>query len=167
MKLEERLKADGFEGVDPVLFYRSKTLGSNFSLHPIQLPCPWCGDMVTYPTCEHRYQAMKATNESEHNWVVGAKTAFESKERGRKVELRDPWGEHYGTFAYYVMLETVLAKATQHAEVRYWLLQTGKRPIYEDSPVDDIWGWQCRGDYRGRNLLGRAWMEVRDLLAAS
>jgi ribA/ribD-fused uncharacterized protein len=150
--------------VQPELFYRSKTKGSNFSLHSIRLLDPWTGKPRVYKTCEHRYQAMKANSQAEHDWVCEAPTAFESKERGREVKLRLMWGEHYGSYAWYVMWEVVMAKAMQHADVREWLLSTGDRPIYEDSPVDDIWGWRYENDHRGRNLLGRCWMQVRAVL---
>lgn len=164
MNREERLKADGFEGVEPVLFYRSKTLGSNFSPHPVKMICPWSGDLVYYSTCEHRYQAMKATNQADHDYVVAAVTAFASKERGREITLRDDWGEKRSATCWLVMLEIVMAKTAQHPAVKNWLKSTGDRPIYEDSPKDDIWGWQCDGDYRGRNLLGQCWMETRKCL---
>lgn len=163
MNRSERLIADGYdpEVVTPELFYRSKTLGSNFSPHSLSLLNPWSGKAIRYKTCEHRYQAMKATNENDHDYVVAAGSAFESKERGREIELREGWGEHYGDFCWYVMFEVVLAKTLQHGEVRRWLMGTEDRPIYEDSPTDDIWGWRFENDHRGRNLLGRCWMQVR------
>lgn len=38
------------------------------------------------------------------------------------------------------------------------------RRIYEDSPTDDIWGWRFQQSYTGKNLLGRCWMDVREVL---
>lgn len=168
MNREERLIADGYdpEVVKPELFYRSKTLGSNFSPHGIFLRNPWTSERTWYKTCEHRYQAMKATNGEAHDYVNAAIRPIDSKNRGREIDLREGWGERYGDFCWYVMFEVVLAKTIQHEEVRNWLISTGKRPIYEDSPTDDIWGWRYLEDHRGRNLLGRCWMQIRGVLVA-
>lgn len=168
MNLEDRLAQDGYEGVEPVLFYGHKMVKwpyfSNFSRHPVVMRCPWTGDAVHYSTTEHRYQAMKADNVTEHDWIVASVGPGVSKERGRCVSLRKEWGSDIGSFAYLVMLEAVMTKARQHSEVLASLKATGDRPIYEDSPVDDIWGWRYRMDYRGKNLLGEAWMQARALL---
>lgn len=163
MNREERLIADGYDPkvVEPVLFYRSATLGSNFSPHAVRLLDPWTGASRHYRTCEHRYQAMKATNQGDHDYVCDANRPIDSKNRGREIELREGWGEHYGQFCWYVMFEVVLAKTLQHEDVRKWLKSTKDRPIYEDSPTDDIWGWRYMDDHRGRNLLGRCWMQIR------
>lgn len=168
MDLAERLEQDGYAGQEPVLFYSKKdewSEFSNFSAHDVRLPHPFTNVMTRYRTGEHRYQAMKATTAIEHDWVREAASAFQSKERGRQVELRDPWGETYATYAYYVILETVLAKASQHTWVMGALMNTGNRPIYEDSPTDDIWGVRYRDNYRGKNLLGRCWMQTRSMVS--
>lgn len=161
MTREERLKKDGFEGVEPVLFYRSTTKGSNFSPHAVRLIDPWTGKPRVYKTGEHRYQAMKSIDQAGHDYVCAAPTPMESKNRGRSVLLRTDWGDTYGTFAWYVMFEVVMAKTLQHKDVSSWLSRTGDRPIYEDSPTDDIWGWRFQDNHSGKNLLGRCWMQVR------
>lgn len=153
----------------PVTFYSQRDkngIGSNFSRHGIWLPNPFTGEQMWYATGEHRYQAMKATNADDHAYVNAAGTAGESKRRGgpRGILLRDGWGETYGDLCWYVMLEVIYAKATQNTEARNWLHQTGNALIYEDSPVDDIWGWRFEQSYEGRNLLGRCWMQVRAML---
>jgi ribA/ribD-fused uncharacterized protein len=163
---EERLAADGFEA-PPVLFYRpGDDWGwlSNFWRGDLALPDPFTGERRAYPTGEHRYQAMKATDRDAHDWVAAAPTPGEAKDRGRAVALRDGWGERYGDLCYLVMLELVLTKGAQYP-LREALAATGERGIYEDSPTDDIWGWRCGADHRGRNLLGRCWMQARHLLA--
>lgn len=50
-------------------------------------------------------------------------------------------------------------KLAQHAYVRAKLLQTGNRPLVEDSPYDAKWGWGPNRD--GRNELGQVWMRLR------
>ena len=45
------------------------------------------------------------------------------------------------------------------------LARTGDRPIVEVSTRDPWWGARPAGDsYRGRNVLGRLWMELRQQL---
>lgn len=166
MTKEERLIKDG-AGDDPVLFYSHRNAngkGSNFSPHGLFLPNPYSGETVWHLTGEHRYQAMKATNGPDYEHIRRSPTALISKNRGREIKLRPGWGDRYGDLCYYVMLETVLAKVRQNKDVAGWLKATGDRHIYEDSPVDDIWGWRYRDDYRGRNLLGRCLMSVRHIM---
>jgi ribA/ribD-fused uncharacterized protein len=166
------LIADGYgdRDVEPVLFYHATGrygAFSNFSGHTVELQVPSQKRRRVYATGEHRFQAMKAITVKDHTWVAKAISAFDAKKRGgpRGIELRDGWGNDYGDLCWYVMLELVIAKAQQHPEVLRLLRRTGDRPIYEDSPTDDIWGWRYREDYRGKNLLGRCWMTARDLLS--
>jgi len=164
---EERLKKDG-AGEEPVLFYGHKGTEwpyfSNFSRHSVLMADPWTGRPTRYPTTEHRYQAMKSVDKEGHDYVLCSSGPGQSKTRGREVTLRDNWGETYGTFAYYVMLEAVMTKASQWPVIYRSLVSTGERLIYEDSPTDDIWGWRHANNYSGNNLLGLCWMQVRDLL---
>lgn len=169
LTLEERIKADGYEGAEPVMFFGGPF--SNFSAHGVVLPNPWTGRMVRYPTGEHRFQAMKATTKSHHDFVLAKGHPSKAKEAGRSINLRDGWGSDYGDLCWYVMVETVVAKAMQHADVMRALTETMGRPIYEDSPTDAIWGVRTApetgtgpGDFRGKNLLGRAWMRARTVL---
>jgi ribA/ribD-fused uncharacterized protein len=166
--IEERLIVDGYGiDVDPVLFYQSgEAWGyfSNFSRHAIWLPHPFTGVMQRYPTGEHRFQAMKAVDCEQHNYVIESNGPGAAKHRGREIQLRDGWGNSYGDLCFYVMFETVLAKALQNDDVLDGLRISGERPIYEDSPTDDIWGVRYRNAYRGKNLLGLCLMQVRDVV---
>lgn len=165
MKLEERLAAD--EAIDPLLFYSPRDphgCFSNFSWHEILLPNPWTNELEVYLTGEHRYQAMKADNEEDHDYVLEVDNPGAAQRRGRQVGLREGWREDHLGLGYYVMLELILAKTLQHLDVQDELRTTGDRHIYEDSPTDDIWGWRHGPSYNGNNLLGRCWMQVRDML---
>ncbi len=170
MTKEERLKRDGWDGqTDPILFYGHKNpfgVFSNFSRHSVRLPHPFYFELVTYPTSEHRYQAMKAVTPEEHDYVWDAESPGQSKDRGQEIHLREDWGNSRGDICWYVMLEVCIAKAFQNREVERALDATGDALMYEDSPTDDIWGWRYSCDYRGKNLLGLTWMQVRDLFYA-
>ncbi len=171
MTREERLRADGYdpETVEPVLFFGPDDecwWASNFSPWTVTLPNPWEPEiLVTHPTGEHPFQAGKATTRQEWEYVAGLWpegkpiAAYTAKKRGKRVDpLRAGWDEWV---AYALMVRIVRAKALDHWDVREALLATGDRPMYEDSPVDDIWGWRFRNNYGGKNQLGKAWMAVR------
>ena len=68
-----------------------------------------------------------------------------------------------------------MAKFGQHADLREFLLSTGRRGLVEASPQDRIWGIGLTADderagspdrWLGLNLLGFALMEVRHQLQA-
>lgn len=163
---DERLEADGYEG-DPVLFYRPRDpngWASNFARYAVVMLNPFTGRMTRYRTGEFRYQALKAKDAKGHDYVLGAANSGEAQNRGREVDLRDGWGDSYGDLCWYAMAELVIAKTIQHDDIRRYLTATHARAIYEDSPVDDIWGWRYHFDYRGKNLLGRCWMYARSVL---
>lgn len=168
MDKQERLDKDG--AVDPILFFGGGEWGafSNFSSHGIWLPSPWePRESEYYPTTEHRYQALKATDKFDHDYVVKSKTPGQSKDRGREIELRGDWGNNEGDVCWYVMLECLITKALQNPSVLETLEATSDRWIYEDSPTDDIWGWRFQQSYSGKNLLGRCWMQTRYILGST
>lgn len=173
MTADERLKADGYEYVEPVLFYKGYgeeySCFSNFSPHAVEMPDPFTGAVEYYMTTEHRFQAMKSSTAAVHTQIRLASSAGVSKDlgsrRNKELVLRDGWGENYGDLCWYVMLECLIAKAIQNDDVFSSLMGTGERPLYEDSPVDDKWGWRYQSNHSGKNLLGRCWMDVRDILS--
>lgn len=165
MNRSERLQLDG--DFNPVLFYAPKSrlgLFSNFSEHPVKAVDPWTNKPRTYQTGEHRYQAMKANNVDDHEYVLEINDPGAAKNRGRQVELRAGWGNNFPDLCWYVMLEVVTLKARQNIDVLMELADTQNHVIYEDSPIDDIWGWRYQTSYNGKNLLGRCWMQARDNL---
>lgn len=171
MTRNERLLADGYSeaqnNAPPILFYSPRDkhgIASNFSTHSLILPNPFTGEKVLYSTGEHRYQAMKARDLDNHEMIRMAVGPGAAKRMGGQTLLRPEWGNSYGDFCYYVMLEVITVKVAQIREAKTWLLSTDLYPIYEDSPTDDIWGWRFAEDHRGKNLLGRCWMQVRETI---
>jgi len=57
------------------------------------------------------------------------------------------------------MKNIVRHKINQHPYVLKKLIQSGKRKIIEDSWRDSQWGWG--EDKKGKNLMGKIWMELR------
>lgn len=171
MDFHDRILRDhGTLGVEPVLFYQpNEDWGgfSNFSHHKVMLYDRFGRGMVSYRTGEHAFQARKMTTAEAHDEVAAQETAFAAKKAGgpRGVGvMRDGWGDDYGDLCFYVMFEVVVAKACQNEDIYDLLMATGQQPIYEDSPIDDIWGWRYHNDFRGKNLLGRCWEQARSLL---
>lgn len=125
---------------------------SNFSPHTVEL------DGETYATSEHYYQAMKAKNRKDHDYIASAPTPHEARKRGQACELRDGWDEMKDN----VMRVVVQTKFTQHPDLAEILLATEDKEIIEWAPWDEYWG---NGKYgNGKNKLGVILMEVRDIL---
>ena len=84
---------------------------------------------------------------------------------GRKVQLRHDWEE----VKYRLMVDICYAKFTQNPELKEILLSTGDETLVENTTGwhDNIWGnCECPRciNKEGKNLLGKALMEVRELI---
>lgn len=112
-------------------------------------------DGKEYVTVEHYFQAVKATNDKDHEFVRTAPTPKVAKERGRKITLRKDWESVKET----VMLKALKAKFTQHPKLKEVLLSTGDARLHEDSPKDIYWG------VKGKDRLGILLMVVRGELS--
>jgi ribA/ribD-fused uncharacterized protein len=127
---------------------------SNFARYPLELKGK------VWPTSEHYFQAQKFTGTRYEEEIRLAKTPKIAAEMGRdrKKPLRPDWE----TVKDDVMREAVLAKFTQHSELRKILLDTGEVMLVEHTANDSYWGDGGHG--RGKNMLGKILMEVRDRL---
>jgi ribA/ribD-fused uncharacterized protein len=81
--------------------------------------------------------------------------------RSRKFPLRRDWERVKDA----VMRDVVLAKFTQHDDLRATLLATGDALLVEHTERDSYWG--DGGDGSGKNRLGQILMSVRDELRAA
>ena len=127
---------------------------SNFSPHPIVLKGR------TWPTSEHYFQAQKFAGTPDEEEVRNAKSPLVAARMGRsrKRPLREDWESAKDA----IMHQAVLAKFTQHADLREVLLGTGDAEIVEHTANDAYWG--DGGDGGGKNRLGRILMQVREEL---
>lgn len=127
---------------------------SNFARYPLELKGK------VWPTSEHYFQDQKFAGTKYEEEIRLAKTPKLAAEMGRdrKMPLHPDWE----TVKDDVMREAVLAKFTQHPELRKILLDTGKIMLVEHTANDSYWG--DGGDGRGKNMLGKILMEVRDKL---
>lgn len=60
------------------------------------------------------------------------------------------------------MKKALLAKFSQHEDLKKILLGTGTSTIVESNPADAYWGSGLNGS--GLNMLGKILMEIRDEL---
>ena len=127
---------------------------SNFAYSPFRL------NGTTWPSVEHYFQAQKFPDTEYEEAIRQAKSPAKAKTMGRsrKYRLRRDWESVKDG----IMREAVLAKFTQHADLRAILLSTGDALLIENSPTDDYWG--CGGHGGGKNKLGKILMSVRDQL---
>ncbi|MBK8696392.1 MAG: NADAR family protein [Deltaproteobacteria bacterium] len=127
---------------------------SNFAPYPIVMKGR------RWPTSEHYFQAQKFVGTPREDEVRRASTPAEAARMGRdrKHRPRRDWDSARDG----VMHAAVVAKFTQHAELRSMLLATGDARLVEHTDSDDYWG--DGGDGSGRNRLGEILMQVRDAL---
>jgi ribA/ribD-fused uncharacterized protein len=136
---------------------------------------PFTVEGITYPTAEHWMMAEKARlfdDKVQLANILATKKPAAAKSFGRKVENFDPsvWDAQKGD----IVIKGNVHKFSQNLDLKAFLLATGSKIIVEASPVDRIWGiglppdnpysWQPE-KWQGRNLLGFALMEVRDILS--
>jgi len=124
---------------------------SNFALYRIVL------NKKTWPTSEHYFQAQKFKDKKDQEEIRTANSPMLAARMGRdrKRRLRRDWE----SAKVAIMREALMAKFTQHDDLRELLLATGNAKLVEHTENDDYWG--DGGDGGGRNMLGRLLMDVR------
>ena len=140
-------------------FYDDYDFLSNFAITPVNFNNDW------YRSSEHAFNALKATNQADHDYVKTAYTPSEAKKRGRSIELRRNWDK----IKFAVMRDILYAKFCQNP-MRSKLLATGNAILIEGNTWhDQIWGdCQCPKhiDMPGQNALGLLLMYTRLRLSA-
>lgn len=120
-----------------------------------------------YPTSEHYFQAMKMLNPDTQEYIRQLPTPMMAANEGRKrytgpstecYRIRPDWENVKND----IMEEAVLAKFTQHDDLRQQLLSTGDTELIEHTRNDSYWG--DGGNGRGQNWLGKILMRVRQHL---
>ena len=151
------MQTESFRQMRVIKFYKVKEqfgCFSNFAAYPVEL------DGKVWPTSEHYFQAQKfaGTGFEEEIRRAGSPMIAARMGRDRSKPLRADWERVRDE----VMRRAVLAKFTQHAELRDILLATGDAMLVEHTRNDSYWG--DGGDGRGRNMLGQILVSVREEL---
>ena len=139
---------------EPIRFYSTTDpFGefSNFAAFPVRI------GKKTWPTSEHFFQAQKFVDTSHAEKIRKATSPMTAARLGRdrKVPLRKDWE----AIKVGIMRQALVAKFTQHPELKDLLLSTGNRRLIESPANDSYWG--DGGDGTGKNMLGRLLMEIR------
>lgn len=122
-------------------------------------PFVWKGKQ--WKTTEHAYQAMKATEEWQREYIRNLSSARDAKKEGKKVKIRSDWS----AVKDFVMQEIVFEKFTQNKHLAKLLLETGDAIIEEGNTWGDIYWGICPPDSGiGENKLGIILMYVREKL---
>jgi len=146
----------------------------------------WGSEFSNWYDCKFRYRDIIFFNsEQAFMWVkatyfgdmeiaekiLKTPSPDQCKRLGRKVKNFN--AEKWLKEGYYVMVAVNLAKFGQNPKLKEILLSTGDKIIVESSPYDQIWGIGLyhnddrildEKNWRGQNLLGKALMEVREIL---
>jgi ribA/ribD-fused uncharacterized protein len=141
----------------PILFYRvSEPYGffSNFAPYPIVV------GGVTWPTSEHYFQAQKFADPATQKRIRTANSPMDAATlgRSRSFPLRRDWE----SVKDQVMYKALTAKFTQHPDLHEQLLATGDAQLVEHTANDRYWA--DGGDGKGKNMLGKLLMRLRDEL---
>lgn len=144
--------------------YQNYGFFSNWSKHSVT------ENGIRFETLEHYLMYHKAIlmgDKSIAKTIINEKEPVKVKNLGRKVSNFDPikWNEH----KFNIMCKGIKLKVKQHSDIKKALLETGDKIIAEASPFDNIWGIGTTAEldikkWKGKNLLGKAWMKVRDSL---
>ena len=146
----------------------------------------WNGEFSNFYPCNFKYKehifhnseqafmwekAMFFNDKESASMILACPTPSIAKKLGRKVKNFEQ--TVWLSAGYEVMVNAVYAKFDQNKDLKAILLSTGDKTLVEASPVDIIWGIGLHWDddkvldesqWRGMNLLGKALMEVREIL---
>lgn len=119
---------------------------------------------VVYPTSEHAYQAGKPRKQAVRDWILAAPSPALVAMAAHGLywwDIRPGWSK----VKFERMRAVLLAKFSQHEDLKALLLSTGEARLVESATVDNevnrTWG-EVNG--KGKNMLGVLLMEVRDEL---
>lgn len=154
----------GIKRTENYIFFWGSPL-SNFD------QCEFKIDFAKYNCSEQYYMAKKAAFHSDwitHAQIMRTDDPKEQKKFGRKVHGFDP--SMWDLVKYEIMLRGLYGKFYQNEAYKTYLLQTDGKILVEASPFDKVWGVGLsmnddkildEKNWLGRNLLGKALMEVR------
>ena len=137
----------------PIKSFRSKhAFLSNF--YPVSILNP--DDLISYPSIEHAYQAMKTLDFNLRTEIRNAPTAALAKKLGRKLTVRSDWD----SIKLAIMEKLLKVKFTPSTQLAKLLEETGDAELVEGNTWGDTFWGQCPYG-TGYNHLGKLLMKVR------
>lgn len=158
------------ENDEMILFWSTESIYSNF--HPVEFNYRNIHFMNS--EAAYMYEKAKYFGDSESALkIIENQDPYTAKKLGRKVKGYDD--VEWSKVRYKIMTNVLYSKFGQNKAMCNELLSTGNKLIVEASPYDKIWGIGLQTDdplaldpsnWQGENLLGKAIMEVRLMLAS-
>lgn len=124
---------------------------SNFDPSPIHLYG------TDYPTAEHAYQALKATDRKTREQISRAGSPGKAKRLGQFITLRPDWNIKFRVVA---MRRVVRAKFMQNQDLADKLIATDGLYLEETNNWNDLF-WGANSEGLGENKLGLILMDQR------
>lgn len=129
---------------------------SNFYLAEVEF------EGTRYPSVENAFQAAKTLDRTiRKQFTTKTISPSNAKRMGRQILLRTDWSD----VRVEIMIQSVRDKFTRHPELGSLLIGTKNRELIEGNDWGDVFWGKCNG--RGKNILGRILMQVREELRAS
>lgn len=145
----------------PVLFYNEYDLFYEFT--NFYKFAPFEIDGKEWRSTEHYFQAQKFVGTPYEEYIrLHAATPREAFQFARDAESLKWQRSDWDHIKLSVMYKALLAKFTEHEQLRQLLLSTGDRGLVEHTFNDGFWG--DGGDGSGLNHLGKLLEKVRGLL---
>lgn len=143
--------------MDEIQFHRAARPWGCFSpasVHSISV------DEREWPTAEHYVLAQRFLPEDPRRDLIRGSSLLDARREATAGgdEIRADWVSVRDG----VMYRALLAKFSQHHELRHTLLETGHAVLVEHSHGNPYWGDD--GDGSGQNMIGRTLMAVREEL---
>lgn len=146
-----------------IRFYRANEKPHGAFSNLLKRPIEFEGE--TFATAEHAYQAGKARKPAVRKWLMEAPSPSLLAMAAHGLYVWDI-AEDWSKIKFDRMKRVLVAKFTQHEDLKALLLSTGTARLVESATVDNavnrLWG-EVNGV--GQNKLGVLLMEVRELLA--
>ncbi len=111
-------------------------------------------DDIEYPTVEHYYQSMKTRDGALSRWIADAPQPYMALMAGRALRP-EVFRKDWEASKMNIMMIGLRAKFNQNPELAKMLLDTGDKPLHENSPTDVYWG------IKGTDWLGQCLMIIR------
>ena len=149
---------------------------SNFFIKPVYYKSEW------YRSSEHAFQAQKATNDKDKQYILntyyspnGKNSPGQAKHRGNEINCRKNWNEKRMIIMYDILrCKFTDGTISDHNTSRKYpilqladkLIATGDTLLIEgNSWGDNFWGMvrdPKTGEWKGDNFLGKLLMKVRN-----
>ena len=119
-------------------------------------------DSRKWRTTEHYFQAQKFVGTPYVELIRQMQRPREAFDLSRNPSVSRWQRSDWENVKCDIMLKALIAKFTQHGDLKAILLGTGTRQLFEHTSNDHFWG--DGGDGSGKNNLGKLLMKVRGVL---